>query len=362
VQRVSLWSKVTTGDSTDSTCTFSDMDNNNYDMACASDNTPGTTCSTKISPKSATHMYGAWSPDRHGSIYTGSGDVSSESSWTIPSGRTYSSIEVTFGSSGTNTKMASGSYPVSTGFSLICGTSSSPNNSIDQNNWIGTAAYPDIFTTSWSNDRMSVTRTDTGGGWGMDLKVMCYFVDPVGSRPDHPHLPPFTCKDGSTNTGWYRISNKYDLDLKCPDGLYTMTTTVTTAGSTAGAATFEAEVDSTYARANGGQIKVTKQTTRRLGDERRLRSLEESTDGWSVKYEHTAEAPADSGSASGAPSGADATGSKTGATAAVAVGASALVIGAVALAALFAGRQQKEQGCELELSVALATMDESAEL
>jgi hypothetical protein len=43
------------------------------------------------------------------------------------------------------------------------------------------------------------------------------------------------------------------------------------------------------------------------------------------------------------------------------VGASALVVGAVALAALFAGRQQEEQGRELELSVALAT-DDSAEL
>ena len=140
-----------------------------------------------------------------------------------------------------------------------------------------------------------------------------------------------------------------------------MTRTVTTGGSTAGAVTFEAEVSDLFAKDYGGQIKVAKRTTRRLGDGRRLRSLEEATDGWSVKYEHTAEAPADSGSASAAPSGADATGSKTGTTAAVAVGASALVVGAVALAALFAGRQQEEQGRELELSVALAT-DDSAEL
>jgi hypothetical protein len=82
-----LYTKATT-DSADSTCTFSGMDDNIYDLACASDNTPYTTCSTKIDPKSATHPYGVWSPDLYGSVYKGSGDASNESSWTIPSGTT----------------------------------------------------------------------------------------------------------------------------------------------------------------------------------------------------------------------------------------------------------------------------------
>jgi hypothetical protein len=161
--------------------------------------------------------------------------------------------------------------------------------------------------------------------------------------------------------GWRRSSNKFGLDNQCPDSLYTMMRTVTTGTGSSGAVTFEAQVSNTFAKDYGGQIKVTTATTRRLGDERRLRSLEESAAGWSVKYEHTAEAPAASGSTSAGPSDANAIGSKTGTTAAVAVGASALVVGAVALAALFAGRQQEELGRALELRVALAT-DESAEL
>jgi hypothetical protein len=292
-----LSTKATT-DSADSTCTFSGMDYNKFDPACASDNTPYTTCSSKIGLNSATHPYGAWSPDYFGSVYKGSGDVRNKSSWTIA--------------------------PATHGW---CFSYTRP-------------CPPPTYQ----------------GRWAMQ----------VGSQPDTPSkingmMNSDICKDGTTNTGWHTSPNKYGLIKKCPDNLYPMTRTVTTGGSTAGAVTFEAQIDETSARRYHGQINVVKRTTRRLGDGRRLRSLEEATDGWSVKYEHTAEAPADSGSASAAPSGADATGSKTGTTAAVAVGASALVVGAVALAALFAGRQQEEQDRELELSVALAT-DDSAEL
>jgi hypothetical protein len=284
------------------------MDRNKYDLACASDNILFTTCSAKVGPKvQGIYKYGVWSPDRFGSVYKGSSDASS-SGTPAPS-------------------------PESAGDEKEEWREGTPAPS-PESSWIipsGTT-YPDEY------------------GY------------PVGYFPDCPDITAYTCTNGTTNTGWSRHSNKYGLPAKCPDGLYTMTRTVTTGGSTAGDVTFEANVFSKSLRQLPGcQIKVAKRTTRRLGDERRLRSLEEAIDGWSIKYEHTAEAPADFGSASAAPSGADATGSKTGTTAAVAVGAIALVVGAVALAALFAGRQQEEQGRELELSVALAT-DEPVEL
>ena len=89
--------------------------------------------------------------------------------------------------------------------------------------------------------------------------------------------------------------------------------------------------------------------------QRRLASSEELTKGgWDVSFENTAEAPPDSSSSSASSDTNRQT--ETSNTAAIAISASALVVGAVAIAALFAGQRAEErQGRALELGVALAS-------
>jgi hypothetical protein len=163
------------------------------------------------------------------------------------------------------------------------------------------------------------------------------------------------CFDGTADKGFYQPSNQFGLDYTCPDNLFVVTRTVTAPGAKAADITFQAQVHATYAEKYGGQFKVRKLTSRRLGDQRRLASSEELTKGgWDVSFENTAEAPPDSSSSSASSDTNRQT--ETSNTAAIAISASALVVGAFAIAALFAGQRAEErQGRALELGVALAS-------
>ena len=172
-----------------------------------------------------------------------------------------------------------------------------------------------------------------------------------------------TCKDGTTNGGYYLSHNKYGLFKRCPNYRRALTRTIT-AGSAAAEVTFQAKVDDDVAATSGAQMKVFRETTRRLGDQCRLASTEDLTKGgWAVKLETAAEAPADSGARASSGSSSDnASHNKTGTTAAIAIGATALVVGAIALVTLRAGRQQPGGGSGSELELALATDEAGAGL
>jgi hypothetical protein len=133
------------------------------------------------------------------------------------------------------------------------------------------------------------------------------------------------------------------------DSLYKMTKTITSGSSSSADMTFGAKVGEYYAKDFGGGVKISKQTTRRLSDNRHLRSNEEMTQRhlsasggeWDVKYEETANAP---GSSFGSSRPSDTNTGNTSMTAAIAAGASVLVVGAMVLVAHFARRQHQQQG------------------
>ena len=45
--------------------------------------------------------------------------------------------------------------------------------SIDKSNWLGSKTYGDTFSVSQFGHTLTVRRTDSSGGWGMDLKFKC---------------------------------------------------------------------------------------------------------------------------------------------------------------------------------------------
>jgi hypothetical protein len=204
--------------------------------------------------------------------------------------------------------------------------------------------------TSWS----------MGSGWSTDFP---YYPDyPVGFASDQPNQRPWTCKDGSTNNGYYRYGNEFGLDTKCPKNLYAAVRTVHAPGSSAADVVFEAMVRHTFKKEYGGQFKVWRLMSRRLGDQRRLSSKEELTQGtWKTDFDATAEAPASTSSTSSSSDSTSSFNGKSGTTTAIAVGASALVVG-IAAVALFVRRQQHQhqhqhhhqQDSELQLDMAPA--------
>ena len=45
--------------------------------------------------------------------------------------------------------------------------------SIDKSNWLNGQTYRDTFSVSQAGTVLTVTRTDSSSGWGMDLKFKC---------------------------------------------------------------------------------------------------------------------------------------------------------------------------------------------
>ena len=45
--------------------------------------------------------------------------------------------------------------------------------SIDKSNWLGSYTYGDTFSVSHTGHTLTIRRTDSSGGWGMDLKFKC---------------------------------------------------------------------------------------------------------------------------------------------------------------------------------------------
>ena len=45
--------------------------------------------------------------------------------------------------------------------------------SIDKSNWLNGQTYRDTFSVSQAGTELTVTRTDSSNGWGMDLKFKC---------------------------------------------------------------------------------------------------------------------------------------------------------------------------------------------
>ena len=44
---------------------------------------------------------------------------------------------------------------------------------IDKTNWLGDNNHDDKFSVAQDGNRVTVTRTDQNGGWGMNLKFIC---------------------------------------------------------------------------------------------------------------------------------------------------------------------------------------------
>ena len=45
--------------------------------------------------------------------------------------------------------------------------------SSDKSNWLGDYTYGDTFSVSQTGHTLTIRRTDSSGGWGMDLKFKC---------------------------------------------------------------------------------------------------------------------------------------------------------------------------------------------
>ena len=45
--------------------------------------------------------------------------------------------------------------------------------SIDKSNWLNGPTYRDTFSVTQAGTELTVTRTDSSNGWGMDLKFKC---------------------------------------------------------------------------------------------------------------------------------------------------------------------------------------------
>ena len=44
---------------------------------------------------------------------------------------------------------------------------------VDKTNWLGDNNHDDKFSVAQDGNRVTVTRTDQNGGWGMNLKFIC---------------------------------------------------------------------------------------------------------------------------------------------------------------------------------------------
>ena len=44
---------------------------------------------------------------------------------------------------------------------------------VDKTNWLDGYNYGDTFSVAQNADRVTITRTDHNGGWGMNLKFRC---------------------------------------------------------------------------------------------------------------------------------------------------------------------------------------------
>ena len=69
------------------------------------------------------------------------------------------------GSSGSNSK----SITIDNGFK--CPTT------VDKTNWLDGHNWDDTFSVAQIRDRLTITRTDQNGGWGIDLKFRCCHYD-----------------------------------------------------------------------------------------------------------------------------------------------------------------------------------------
>ena len=45
--------------------------------------------------------------------------------------------------------------------------------SVDKTNWLDGYTYPDTFSITQNGNRITVRRTDTHAGWGMNLRFKC---------------------------------------------------------------------------------------------------------------------------------------------------------------------------------------------
>ena len=44
---------------------------------------------------------------------------------------------------------------------------------VDKTNWLGGSNDGDTFSVAQDGNRVTITRTDQNGGWGMNLKFIC---------------------------------------------------------------------------------------------------------------------------------------------------------------------------------------------
>ena len=44
---------------------------------------------------------------------------------------------------------------------------------VDKTNWLDGHTSDDTFSVAQIRDRLTITRTDQNGGWGIDLKFRC---------------------------------------------------------------------------------------------------------------------------------------------------------------------------------------------
>ena len=72
-------------------------------------------------------------------------------------------VTVTVGSSEGNRKRVTGSVSLE----YACPTH------VDKNNWVNSATWADTFTVEKLGTQVTVMRTDSNGGWGMNLLILC---------------------------------------------------------------------------------------------------------------------------------------------------------------------------------------------
>jgi len=54
---------------------------------------------------------------------------------------------------------------------------------VDKTNWITSHTYGDTFSVDQNGSVLTVTRTDSNEGWGMDLTIRCCPADPCSDSP-----------------------------------------------------------------------------------------------------------------------------------------------------------------------------------